>query len=198
MDCIKLSKREAYQKDLDRQRALSRERNRRYREVSSDKFKATQDRWRENNPERRSEIIRDSYYKDVEASRMKHRLWRLNNSEHFRDYHKERYYKNLGVSREDGRVKYKRKIKAGILFRSDLRRVFSDNRNRNGGRLVCYLCGKEIIGESGNIEHKTPIIRGGSNTLGNLDIAHGNCNKIKGSKTHSEWLGGQYEVLSSQ
>lgn len=53
IDCVRGSKREAYQRDLDRQRILSRERNCKYRERSYDKFKATQDRWLKSNPERR-------------------------------------------------------------------------------------------------------------------------------------------------
>jgi len=71
--------------------------------------------------------------------------------------------------------------------------VFVKNRERNKGRLVCYLCGLPIVGESGNLEHKTPIFRGGDNSLSNLDIAHGLCNKSKGVKTYEEWLQGGHK-----
>lgn len=94
----------------------------------------------------------------------------------------------MDKSRALGRLKYLRRKNAGSLTVDDLINVYERNKYRNNGVLVCYLCGKVIKGESGNIEHKTPIIRGGFNVMENLDIAHGACNKSKGAKTYEEFL----------
>ena len=52
---------------------------------------------------------------------------------------------------------------------------------------LCRYCGKDI-GPNGEIEHKTPLARGGSNDKENLVWACYQCNKEKANKTEEEYL----------
>lgn len=56
---------------------------------------------------------------------------------------------------------------------------------KSGG--LCKYCGK-FIERNGEIEHKTPMIKGGSNDLGNLAWSCYQCNKEKANKTEKEYL----------
>lgn len=53
----------------------------------------------------------------------------------------------------------------------------------------CYLCGKIINKEKDfNLEHCTPLSRGGQNDFTNWQPAHKSCNSEKGALTYNEWL----------
>lgn len=56
------------------------------------------------------------------------------------------------------------------------------------GSLTCYLCLKPIEFGKDNLEHKVPIIRGGTNDYENLAVAHQLCNFKKSTKTDIEYL----------
>lgn len=58
---------------------------------------------------------------------------------------------------------------------------------RNKLNDMCRFCGKPLNG-GGDIEHLTPIARGGSNNANNLTLSCHKCNKEKTSKTLSEYL----------
>ena len=51
----------------------------------------------------------------------------------------------------------------------------------------CRYCGTPLEGE-GEVDHLTPISRGGSNDASNLTLACLRCNREKGSKTFDEYL----------
>lgn len=58
---------------------------------------------------------------------------------------------------------------------------------------ICYYCGCKITGNK-TIDHKMPIIKGGTNDNDNLVLACVRCNTQKGSKTeeeYREWLKSQ-------
>ncbi|SDM65767.1 HNH endonuclease [Geodermatophilus siccatus] len=58
----------------------------------------------------------------------------------------------------------------------------------------CYLCGRPTIGDlddgrqpaSATLEHVVPIEQGGAHTLGNVRLAHLECNVVKGSRSTEE------------
>jgi len=72
------------------------------------------------------------------------------------------------------------------LTESDIKYVYGVN-IQYFGRLTCYLCHEPIIHNDDNLEHKTPVHRGGNNDLANLDVAHSLCNKSKGFCTAEEY-----------
>lgn len=75
---------------------------------------------------------------------------------------KKRTYKELKHSKES----YKR-FRVKILQRQDFR---------------CAYCSCDLKGRRMNIEHITPIARGGTNDKNNLVGSCGNCNKDKGNR----------------
>lgn len=65
--------------------------------------------------------------------------------------------------------------------------VYKDNLEKYGV-LTCYLCNKPIIYADSSIDHIHPVSRGGKNNLGNLAIAHQQCNDRKFDRTIDELL----------
>lgn len=54
---------------------------------------------------------------------------------------------------------------------------------------LCALCGKPIENlQTGQVEHLTPAVRGGSNRYSNLALAHVSCNREKANKTLGEYI----------
>lgn len=64
--------------------------------------------------------------------------------------------------------------------------VYEDNIKKYG-TLTCYLCLKPIPFGKDQLEHKIPLVRGGSNNYDNLAIACKHCNCTKHSKTIEEF-----------
>jgi 5-methylcytosine-specific restriction endonuclease McrA len=57
----------------------------------------------------------------------------------------------------------------------------------------CGICGQPVFKEfkhphrfSASVDHKIPLARGGTNALGNLQLAHLGCNSSKGAKLPGE------------
>lgn len=74
-------------------------------------------------------------------------------------------------------------------------RVYEDNIKKYG-TLTCILCNNSIEFGQDSLEHKTPIIRGGTNQYKNLGIAHRLCNSQKNDKTMEEWRKYYGEIIS--
>lgn len=55
------------------------------------------------------------------------------------------------------------------------------------GEITCYYCKVSLQPEEIHIEHKTPVVRGGTNSRSNLALACQRCNLSKGRKTESEF-----------
>jgi len=81
-----------------------------------------------------------------------------------------------------GKIKAIRRYKlAGKLTIQTIKEVYDDN-IKQYKQLTCYLCLKPIELNQDSLEHKIPLIKGGTNKKGNLAVAHRICNSIKGSK----------------
>lgn len=52
---------------------------------------------------------------------------------------------------------------------------------------VCSLCGHAIARREMTIDHVVAKSRGGGESLENLQLAHGPCNKAKGVLSQEEW-----------
>jgi len=74
----------------------------------------------------------------------------------------------------------------GIITRKLIQRVYEDNIKKYG-TLTCILCNMPICFGDDSLEHRTPLIRGGSNLYENLGISHKKCNACKGTRTMEEW-----------
>lgn len=61
----------------------------------------------------------------------------------------------------------------------------------------CLGCGDKFSEDKpSTVDHKIPLIRGGSNSVENLQLLCGPCNSSKGSKTNDEWLSNKSSKLS--
>ncbi len=59
---------------------------------------------------------------------------------------------------------------------------------RDGG-WFCRYCGVELDADDWHLEHRTPLVRGGSNRLDNLGLSCARCNLSKGALTEAEFRG---------
>jgi len=78
------------------------------------------------------------------------------------------------------------KKKGGKLTVKIIQLVYEDNIKKYG-TLTCYLCEKPIEFGKDQLEHKTPLCRGGTNEYNNLAIACQFCNCSKHDKTEAEY-----------
>lgn len=69
-----------------------------------------------------------------------------------------------------------RKIERRREFREELTAEMKTEVFRRYGK-DCYLCGKS---GANTVDHVIPIVKGGTNLIGNLRPAHKRCNKEKG------------------
>jgi 5-methylcytosine-specific restriction endonuclease McrA len=74
----------------------------------------------------------------------------------------------------------------GELTIQTIQRVYEDNIKKYGV-LTCVYCLKPIEFGKDTLEHKIPLIRGGTNLYENLAIACFRCNPSKGDKLIEEW-----------
>jgi len=75
---------------------------------------------------------------------------------------------------------------AGELSIKTVQLVYEDSIKKYG-TLTCYLCELPIEFGKDELEHKTPLIRGGTNEYNNLGVACVKCNHKKHTKTVEEF-----------
>ncbi len=148
-------------------------------------------KWRSLNKER--VLLVDAIWRDKNREKINSRL---------RIYNKERRHR-LGLSNkyreEYTGVSYTKEYKkiqrqkrksllkgGGELSIKTIQMVYEDNIKKYG-TLTCYLCEKPIEFRDDNLEHKTPLIRGGTNEYQNLGISCQKCNNKKYIKTEEEY-----------
>ena len=99
-----------------------------------------------------------------------------------------------GLPKKYYRQRYKAmKKKGGILPIKRIQMVYEDNIKKYG-TLTCYLCEKPVLFSKDNLEHKTPLSRGGTNKYSNLAIACQKCNNKKYNKTEKEYRRIKYQT----
>lgn len=112
----------------------------------------------------------------------KAREWHNKNKERANERAREYYKANkstlIDVARNN---KARRKGAEGNFTPDDVRRIIDEQ----GGQ--CVYCNADVTAER-HVDHKTPIVRGGTNWPSNLQVLCPNCNLRKGAKTHEEFL----------
>ena len=118
------------------------------------------------------------YRKSPEIRRRAHII-----QKRYRDKNKEKcawWYKARGLR---NRIRNK---ELGYISAKTIKNVFEDNINKYGA-LACIYCLVPLTKETSQVEHKTPISRGGTNEFSNLGISCIKCNKEKYTKTEEEY-----------
>ncbi len=112
------------------------------------------------------------------CAKKKHKEWRNRNGLKLRAYQSNRYTLMKDLTVEKIQTVYENNIN---LYKT----------------LTCYLCLKSIQFGDDCLEHKTPLSRGGTNDLNNLDVAHRSCNSRKRKKTEVEYRFNEMRKISN-
>lgn len=115
-----------------------------------------------------------------------HQRYRESHAEHmralvqaWRDAHPERVRDHNRVSKQRRRARAE--AAEGRYTADDLATIY----RAQGG--LCAYC-ERPLSTSYHVEHKTPLVRGGTHWPDNLCLACERCNKRKGSKTEAEFM----------
>jgi 5-methylcytosine-specific restriction endonuclease McrA len=142
-------------------------------------------------PEYRKEYFKQYKIKNKEAIKIKTKL----QNKRYKATHRDEIRNSVR--------KYRRKTKryivwnnnrryrmtnAGILTKKDVQQVYENNIKKHG-TLTCYLCLSPIVFGNDHLEHKTPLCRGGTHHIDNLEVACASCNCKKNTKTLEEFKG---------
>lgn len=105
---------------------------------------------------------------------------------------KSRIYQKRWKQTEKGRLSQKRhnlihRTRTRNLSIQTIQQIYEEN-IKQYGTLTCYLCLKPIEFKQDSLDHKIPLVRGGTNVKENLAIAHRSCNCRKKDKTVEEFL----------
>lgn len=78
------------------------------------------------------------------------------------------------------------------------RRIFTDYEKKTlyakyDGR--CAICGKPVKFKEMTVDHKTPLSRGGTNDMSNLQVACNTCNRLKNALDMAELLDKIRQIL---
>lgn len=172
------------------QRATLAERNRAYCK-----------KWRGQNGERHREASRQWYYDNKDRALVRSTKWAQDNPDKQREAVRKSSRKwrqrNADKLRADGvayRKAHPEKIRRYAMHRAalkseaegyytdaDVARIYDEQRG------LCYYCRCELNGDF-QIDHMTPLSRGGSNWPSNLCCACARCNRKKNAKTADEYI----------
>jgi 5-methylcytosine-specific restriction endonuclease McrA len=189
LDHARQSRREHYAENADRLRAYDRSRypRRREKKTPEDRAKfaaymrkrrsqagaegkaeaaAQMKRWRDKNAAHHSAYRRKHYAKNADAIKAAVKQWREDNHDEWLARHASHEARRRGA--------------IGHFKRSDIEIIW----DKQGG--ICVYCSADLA-ISLNIDHKTPVIRGGTNWPDNLQLLCESCNKRKHDKTDEEW-----------
>lgn len=112
------------------------------------------------------------YRSDIEASRAKNRAWYNKNKEKVALYNLNRKAKLRGAS--------------GEITAEQLTRQYDKQRG------LCFYCGTPLTAGSTQVEHKTPISRGGPHAIDNICYACASCNQHKYVQNDEEFFNTLY------
>ena len=160
--CVAKINQEWVRNNPEKQRA----RSTRYRENNKEKLRLYMAGRRQQNPENHREAVRRNRQRYPEKARDVNKRWALKNPDKVR------------------LKRYRRRNAKGHFSKEDLDTLLK----QQGGR--CHWCGKKL-GKKYHIDHRIPIIEGGTNNPDNLVIAHPKCNLSKGGKMPWEFMEGR-------
>lgn len=120
--------------------------------------------------------------KHPEKQRALARRFYANNPEKFREWQRCWQAKNLEQSKAlNHRRRARKKAAGGTFTAADVKWLLAKQNNK------CAVCSTDITNKR-HIDHKVPLVRGGPNTPGNLQLLCPTCNCSKGDKTTREFL----------
>ena len=162
--------------------------NRRFHENNPDYRKQYNAEYRRKNRERILQQKREHYYENrerlLEGNRVRLRKFYLDNKDRIRQKIREKYYQNLGKSRQTGNLhrqkrRARKKSSHQVSYTPDQIKFLQQK-----FEYECAYCG---VDTKLTLDHFIPISKGGSDCLGNLLPACGQCNSSKHDSDPIEW-----------
>ena len=167
----------------ERNRDQLRATKRRWREVNADRVLAARRAWRAANPEKVKRHKASDYQRHSHQRKMIASAWAAANPELVRYYSRAYIHRHPErASARSAAARARRLSAEGIHTGEDLRRLFV----LQGGK--CAGCGTNLKGIRFHVDHKHPLVLGGSNWPENLQLLCASCNLKKGTKSFTEWL----------
>lgn len=160
--------------------AQNKDRVRLYNAANHEKRRAACRKYEETHREKRAKY-REEHRSEHNA---KNRLYRLNNYALLKRRSRELYRANPAKFKAFANIKARALL--GRITQADVDWLYSENLGKYGV-LTCELCFRPIGEKRVNIDHKVPVIRGGTHDRDNLHISDWHCNRAKGSMTLEEW-----------
>lgn len=119
-----------------------------------------------------------------EERRAQQRAYWASNRDHLLEYHRQ-YHKEHPEYRKAQKSRRRSLEYAGngSFSHADVRMLFHSQNGR------CWWCGKRIKDKRYHVDHRIPLVRGGTNNPENLCISCPDCNLQKGAKLPQEWNG---------
>ncbi len=184
---VKIYKRKYYLEHKERDREKKNERNRKYRIRHNKKCREYGRRrhkekmiYLEKNPKLKEKWLianrengKRYYLKNPDIIKKRNKKWQNGNKELF-----------LLSRRATGQ---RRRTQSKDLTLQVIQQVYERNIVKYNV-LVCELCFEKVKFGEDSLDHKTPLVRGGNNSLKNLCVSHRTCNSKKHDKTLKEWF----------
>jgi hypothetical protein len=127
---------------------------------------------------------RRHYAKNRERIRVRVKEQRLANPDRFRAVDRARYWRNPEKRRHQSRVaRAKRTGSSCYLSLEDWKSLLRRFRFR------CFYCKAKLTKKNRSLDHKIPLVRGGTNDIANLVPSCLRCNQRKNTRTADEFQG---------
>jgi hypothetical protein len=173
-----------------------------YTSKNAEQINAHKRRYYRLNADAINEGRKHQYHNDLEESRRRGRAyywsnpdrsrrwsreagkrWRENHPEEDKEKHKKWKRENRVIVRISSHRRRARLLQAGGNHtQEDIERIYNQQRGR------CYWCLSDLD-HVYHIDHRIPLVRGGSNDASNLVMSCPKCNMSKGGKLPHEWCG---------
>jgi 5-methylcytosine-specific restriction endonuclease McrA len=193
----------------------NREYDRKYYHENPEKYQDKSRKWREANPDYVCETDRTDYLRQYHIDNAEREKEYRKSRKHIQDQYNKTYYTEnsahisasskayYAANRQQVAAKTKARRAANPEKYRNMARAAKYNRKKALGKLtsaicqqvwdmgggVCAYCSGQVFEESWELEHCTPISRGGTNFLDNLVVSCTDCNHKKFKNTVLEFLG---------
>lgn len=188
-DCVKKRRKNYRQSNPDK----IYEYNKQYQEDNVEKRKKWNKKYHSLNKEKRNIQTLEWYYENKEHCLSVKKLYRKNNKKRLQEYHKKYKKQNsdlvrlytekrraLKISSEDGTVT--KEAILNLLKQQNYKCVYCQEKFKE----MIKVGSRNRIGY--DMEHKTPLSRGGKHSINNIQLTCPACNGNKFDKTHEEFL----------
>ena len=183
---ISIAKAQTRQRHLDKYKA----RDAAYYKANRESRKAWQSEYRNADKERTKQQKANHYLRHKEYLKKKQAQWYRDNKERASEWNKA--YRQTVKGRAvimQGNAK-RRALKKGCEV-ADCTALITEWRSST---VVCYLCGKTILGSKCHIDHIIPLSKGGKHEPKNIAPTCPPCNMSKGSKMLQDFTGRKAEL----